>query len=291
MGSTPLCISGCTSLTEIDIPEGVKNIESWAFGRTDADNKNRRTPLEKIRFYGNPPEQDLYGIFEGFYGTVYYPENNELWSNELIKTISEIPDSDITWTAWDAPEIEKAENKFTDVKRGAWYVSGIQYVYENGIMSGMSGAEFAPMNQLTREQLMQVFFAMEGLDKADYEGETGFSDAPEGRWYSPAVKWAKAEGITNGIKEDTFGIGRHVTREQLATFIMNYTGFKKGDVSLRAELASFSDADKVSDWAVAGMEFCVEKGIINGRADGTLDPRTSANRAELAQMLKQYAAQ
>ena len=157
-------------------------------------------------------------------------------------------------------------------------------------MIGTSETTFSPLIKLTREQLMQVFFAMEGLDKADYEGETGFVDVSEGRWYSPALKWAKTEGITNGIKEDTFGIGQYVTREQLATFIMNYVKYKNGDIASNADLSSFSDADDISDWAVAGIEFCVEKGIINGRANGTLDPRTPANRAELAQILKQYAA-
>lgn len=204
---------------------------------------------------------------------------SELLSEDELKQLADVAGASL---------VDSAEDEFIDVNYDAWYGNAVVYCVENGIMSGMGNAKFAPAGKLTREQLMQVFFAMEGLDKADYEGETGFVDVSEGRWYSPAVKWAKAEGITNGIKEDTFGIGQYVTREQLATFIMNYVKYKNGDITSNTDLTRFSDADKVSAWAVEGIEFCVEKGIINGRANGTLDPRTPANRAELAQILKQF---
>lgn len=276
---------GCYKIKCIEFPESIKHIDPPGF----SDSTNVLCNLNEIRFYGNTPEIVLNGLFENFKGTVYFPNNNPTWTPEVMEEYGSAYGADITWIAWDAPEITKAENKFTDVVTDAWYLEGIQYVYENGTMSGMGNAKFAPSGNVTREQLMQVFFAMEGLDKADYEGETGFVDVSEGRWYSPSVKWAKAEGITDGIKEDIFGIGRYVTREQLATFIMNYVEYKNGDVTADVDLTSFSDVDDISDWAVAGMEFCVEKGIINGRADGTLDPRTPANRAELAQILKQYA--
>lgn len=215
---------------------------------------------------------------------IYYPEDNISWTEEIRNEFGDR----IVWNNEEV-EIPDVTEMFVDVTPDAWYIPAIQYVFDNSLMIGTSEITFSPLIKLTREQLMQVFFAMEGLDKADYDGETGFTDVSEGRWYSPAVKWAKAEGITNGIKEDTFGIGQYVTREQLATFIMNYVKYKNGDITSNTDLTRFSDADTVSDWAVEGIEFCVEKGIINGRANGTLDPRTPANRAELAQILMQYA--
>lgn len=281
-----LAFEGCSKITSVEFPEGIKKLDVVQLGMTETNQNN----LTEIKFYGNVPEMSKDTLFWNFHGTVYYPSDNPTWSDPVIESFNGAVNCDITWTAWNAPEITKAENKFTDVTYGAWYIPGIQYVYENNIMSGMGNAKFAPAGKLTREQLMQVFFAMESLDKADYEGETGFNDVPEGRWYSPAVKWAKAEGITNGVKDDVFGLGQYVTREQLATFIMNYVEYKNGDITSDADLTCFSDAGDISDWAVAGIKFCVEKGIINGRANGTLDPRTPANRAELAQILKQYAA-
>ena len=33
---------------------------------------------------------------------------------------------------------------FTDVVPGAWYAGAVSYVYDNGLMSGISGSMFAP---------------------------------------------------------------------------------------------------------------------------------------------------
>ena len=282
----------CDSLKEIEIPASVKTMSWQAFGDR-IPSVSSYIPIEKITFYGNLPKMEFYsdiGIFMNFKGTVYYPANNPTWTEELMAECSSSYGSDITWVPFDAPELTDVEKKFIDVMPNTWYLPGVQYVFENGIMSGVGKGCFEPAGKLTREQLMQVFFAMEGKDKADYTGDSGFSDVPEGRWYSPAVKWAKSEGITNGVEDDLFGVGQYVTREQLVTFILNYTEYKKGDTAAEADLGAFSDSGEISDWALKGFEYCVDKGIVSGRADGTLDPRASANRAELAQILKQYAS-
>lgn len=293
------------ALENITLPETLKSIGYGAFDNTDlghiefpsslttlSDIFYMTEPAGIMVFNGNAPTLENW---TGFYKEktnpakyvtrIYYPKDNTTWTEEIRGDFGKY----ILWNDEEESTI-KVEDIFKDIKSDVWYTPAIQYVFDNLLMIGTSETTFSPLIKLTREQLMQVFFAMEGLDKADYEGETGFVDVSEGRWYSPAVKWAKTEGITNGIKEDTFGIGQYVTREQLATFIMNYVKYKNGDIASNADLTRFSDVDDISDWAVAGMEFCVEKGIINGRANGTLDPRTPANRAELAQILKQYAA-
>lgn len=177
---------------------------------------------------------------------------------------------------------------FDDLVEDAWYISGIEYVYENGIMSGMGNNNFAPAGNLTREQLMQVFFNLSSPNVSDYSGETGFEDIKQDKWYSAAVTWAKEEGITSGVKEAIFGLGQLVTREQLATFIKNYLVNSGYEVNVEGTLGAFEDADKVSDWAVDGMKFCVENGIIKGKSETILDPKGYATRAELAQMLSQF---
>ncbi len=272
----------CISLESIDIPQSVKHIDGEAFGPVDSEGVET-TPLKELRFYGNAPETDWNILLKDRTVNIYYPADNPTWNS----VISGEFDGDVNWIAWDAPAM-KVENKFDDIIAGAWYIPGIQYVYENGIMTGMGETKFSPSTNLTREQLMQVFFNLSSPKISDYLGNTGFNDVPADRWYSPAIKWAKAEGITSGVKENVFGLGQNVTREQLATFIMNYVEYSGGDITSEASLDRFTDADKVSDWAVAGMQFCVENSIINGKTETTLDPRGYATRAELAQMLSVF---
>ncbi|MBQ4561540.1 MAG: S-layer homology domain-containing protein [Clostridia bacterium] len=177
---------------------------------------------------------------------------------------------------------------FEDLAENAWYVPGIEYVYENGIMTGMGNNKFAPAGNVTREQVMQVLLTFEAPATGAYEGNTGFEDVKVNQWYSRAIAWAKTYNITSGVSENIFGLGQAVTREQLATFIKNYLVHTGSEVIIEGSLDGFEDADKVSDWAKDGITFCVSNGIIQGKTETTLDPKGYATRAELAQMLSQF---
>lgn len=50
----------------------------------------------------------------------------------------------------------------------------------------------------------------------------------------------------------------------------------------------FADAYKASDWAAEALRWAVEKGVLNGKGGGILDPGGEATRAETAQMLKNF---
>ena len=51
-----------------------------------------------------------------------------------------------------------------------------------------------------------------------------------------------------------------------------------------------TDTPEVSDWAIKSVRWAVSVGIINGVGDGTLSPKTSATRAQVATMLMRYDA-
>lgn len=49
--------------------------------------------------------------------------------------------------------------------------------------------------------------------------------------------------------------------------------------------ATFTDTEQVRSWAETQIEYLVEKGVLNGRGDGTFDPQTSVKRVEFIKML------
>ena len=55
-----------------------------------------------------------------------------------------------------------------------------------------------------------------------------------------------------------------------------------------ASLASYADANSISDWAREAMRWAVENGIIEGYEDNTLRARNTATRAEVAQLVMNY---
>ena len=174
------------------------------------------------------------------------------------------------------------ENPFTDVKEGDWYYNAVKYANENGLMDGTSATKFSPRVNLTRAQFAQILYNAEG--NPDVTWTDKFSDVKEGAWYAKAVIWAAENNVLAGYANGTARPNSIVTREDLVSLLWRYAG-KPAPTGTTLD---FSDASKVSSYAKDALLWAVENKIISGRANGELDPKGNAQRAEAAQMLMQY---
>ena len=59
-------------------------------------------------------------------------------------------------------------------------------------------------------------------------------------------------------------------------------------MSKSADLADYTDASAISDWAVPAMKWANAEGLITGRTATTLVPGGDATRAEAAAILKRF---
>ena len=176
--------------------------------------------------------------------------------------------------------------KFTDVSRNDWFYGDVSYVYENGIMDGVSAETFAPNATLTRGMIVTILYRME--NKPAVTGASKFTDVDANEWYGAPVAWAAENGIVTGYSETTFGPNDPVTREQLAAILYRYAVYKgMFAVTLEQNLSRFTDANQISAYAVPAMNWAVGKGLING-ADGKLSPKASATRAQVAAIIHRY---
>ena len=164
-------------------------------------------------------------------------------------------------------------------------MAAIQYVYDNGLMTGISAHEFAPEATTTRAMIVSILARLENVTSAE---SAGFSDVSDGDWYATAVNWAATEGIVSGTGEGDFSPNAAITREQLAAMLMNYSAWKGEDVSARADLSTYSDAATISSWANDVMSWSVAEGLISGMTADTLQPQGSATRAQVAAILQRF---
>lgn len=178
---------------------------------------------------------------------------------------------------------------YTDVPGGQWYFDAVHYAYDHALMEGMGEGEFAPGLPMTRAMLVTVLYRMAG--EPAVTGGHPFTDVPDGQWYSDAVAWAYQQGIVNGMTATTFCPTLDITREQTATILMRDTAKSGGDVSARAPLSAFPDAESVSGYALEAMQWAVAAKVINGvTSDGVnyLRPGENATRAQIATLLQNY---
>lgn len=195
-----------------------------------------------------------------------------------------MPGSAVTVTgSFKAETPAPAALPFTDVKSGDWFYPAVQYAYAQGLMTGTSATTFAPNGTMNRAMIVTVLYRLEKSPAVT--GASKFTDVPAGQWYSDAVAWAAANKIVNGYDETTFGPMNAVTREQMAAILFRYEQYKGlENVTLEENLNRFPDQNKISAYAIPALQWAVGQKIINGNADGTLDPTGTATRAQVAQI-------
>ena len=179
---------------------------------------------------------------------------------------------------------------FTDLAAGAWYEDAVAYVYRHDLMSGFSEATFGPNAALSRAQLCQILYNMEGRPAV-----TGgsFSDLADGAWYTDAVTWAASQGIVDGYGGGLFGPDDNITREQLASILYRCAQARGDDVSVGEDtnILPYSDAADVAEYAVSAMQWACGAGVITGISESALAPRGEATRAQTAAMLMRFCEQ
>ncbi|MDR1205910.1 MAG: S-layer homology domain-containing protein [Peptococcaceae bacterium] len=163
-------------------------------------------------------------------------------------------------------------NPFTDVQAGDWFYGDVAYAHSNKLIAGTGEDMFSPEADLTRAMLVTILAREAGAPTGG--GET---------WYSAAVEWGVANGVTDGVN-----MTGAVTREQLAVILYRYAKLKGRGVSETAVLTDYADAAEVSEWAAGAMRWANAAGILTGRTAAELAPGAAVTRAEAAAFLRRF---
>ena len=171
---------------------------------------------------------------------------------------------------------------FIDVPATNWAADAVSFVSSHELFNGTSSTTFSPDLPMSRSMLAVVLHNLEDNPPQALTGT--FSDVDNTKWYAEGVAWASKEGIVTGYGGGKFDPNGDITREQLAVMLWRYAG----KPNAKSGTLNFVDAAKISPWALEAMRWATEKGIINGKGSGILDPTGKATRAQAAQMLKNF---
>ena len=116
---------------------------------------------------------------------------------------------------------EKIEcEKFSDVPKSAYYYYPVNWCYKTGITAGTSSFTFSPDETITRAQFVSFLYRYIGSPTTAVDGR--FSDVAGESYYSKAIYWAVANGITYGTSSTTFSPKNTCTRAQVVTFLYRF---------------------------------------------------------------------
>jgi hypothetical protein len=96
---------------------------------------------------------------------------------------------------------------FKDISNSEIYKTGIEFLQDEGIISGYPDGTFMPERVLNRAEMLKIVtegkFIYEGESAdvlEDYAEESCFEDVPKGEWYTKYVCYAKAQNWVEGYE-------------------------------------------------------------------------------------------
>ena len=177
-----------------------------------------------------------------------------------------------------------AEPDFADVADGNVHAAAIACVASLGLVHGTTTTSYDPSGDATRGQIASMLDALfdhldlplpptAGIDRFDDAGDT----------HGEAIHRLAAAGIVQGRKDGTFGPHEPVSREQLASILVNTWSFVIGDEVSSAAPAGFDDAP--SGVHAANVDAAVELDLLRGRSDSEFAPRQATRRDQAATVI------
>ncbi len=126
------------------------------------------------------------------------------------------------WRAAGCPEPTGTASAFSDVTAGAYYEKAVAWAVENKITDGVGDGKFDPNGIVNRAQAVTFLYRAKGAPET--AASSSFADVASGAYYENAVAWAVANGVTNGVSDNSFAPNNNCVRGQTVTFL--YRAYK-----------------------------------------------------------------
>ena len=295
--------------------------EDAAVDETTPAEGEETAPVEETPAEETPVEAGYTDVTEAnwFYEAVTYVTENGLVDGETETTFA--PSADMTradmivalYRMAGSPEVT-GENPFTDVAADADYYAAVIWGTSNGVINGTSETTFSPDDSLQRQAFATMLYRYEALltadetapaddaaaadetapaDDAAAADETApADDAAAADETVPAEELTPAEEVpAEGETTDETTPAEDETTDETAPMeeLTPAEEVPAEETGAEDVLAQFTDADQIQNYAREAMAWAVTVGLFEGNADGALNPRGNATRAEVATLIMRFA--
>ena len=168
---------------------------------------------------------------------------------------------------------------FSDLSGYAWAENAILKLYEKGIVSGYEDGSFKPQKEVTREEFASMIARCIGIES---NAEQCFSDVDKDSWYAGYIAALAHAGIISGLPDGSFGVGRNITRQDMAVIVTKAMGYSE------KEAEEFNDHESISEYAKSSVYALKGAEIVVG-SDGYFKPLDNLTRAEAAVVIAKIA--
>ena len=173
----------------------------------------------------------------------------------------------------------------SEFKGYEWAVEAVSYLKDKGIINGYPDGTYKPANYVVREEFVKMV-VLSFIEDMQIDSNS-FNDVSDKEWYHKYVEIAAYHGIVKGVSADSFGVGKNITRQDIAVILYRISELL--NVKLENGNDVFGDDNQIADYAKEAVYTLKNAGIINGSSDNYFNPTDSATRAETAAMIYRFA--
>lgn len=200
--------------------------------------------------------------------------SNSIMTKKLLQSVATIT---LVMTLW----AQTAIAAFPDVPNTHKNYLAVEYLNQNGIVSGYEDGTFKPQQLVNRVEALKII--LEGNEvgiKEDF-GDIPFSDVGASDWFTKYVMSARDLGIVEGNPDGTFAPGRDVVRAEFLKMLLNTNNFKTEKWE-GAQIFSDVPADQ---WYTPYMNYAGQAGLVTKDADNNLYPAQALDRGQVAEIM------
>ncbi len=168
---------------------------------------------------------------------------------------------------------------FADLAEGNWADDPVQYLVEQGVITGYTDGTFRPNSEVTRAQFAKMLVGAMEWEIVTPQSPT-FSDVPADYWAYNYIETAAAHGVISGYTDGTFRPVANVTRAQLAKMIF----IARSWAMESPVITNFADVSQ-GDWFYSYAQAASSAEVMSGYDDQTFRPNIPATRAQVAKIL------
>lgn len=167
-----------------------------------------------------------------YHDAVHYALENGIMVG--VKSDKFAPDGSITrgmvvtilWRMAGKPVVNYAMT-FEDVAENAWYAEAVRWAASEGIVEGYNKLQFAPNDNITREQLAAILYRYVQYNGGGFTGSwmflLDFTDREKvSEWAYESVCYMTMHGVINGKSNNILDPKGTATRAEAAQIIKNY---------------------------------------------------------------------
>jgi hypothetical protein len=170
-------------------------------------------------------------------------------------------------------------HSFTDLPQGHWADDPVQYLVDQGVISGYADGSFHPNENVTRAQFAKMLVTAMGWP-LQTPPTPSFSDVPADFWAYGYIETAIAHGVISGYTDGTFRPSANVTRAQVAKMVFTALNWRMESPTI----GNFSDVNP-GDWTYNFVQAVSSAQVMAGYGDHSFRPNAPATRAQIAKIL------